>query len=202
MTNAAGAPFIERLIREGARRLSMSASPMLDARLIVGRVLGLDAAELILRGRETPSADSVAAIGALIERRATGEPIAYLFGEKEFYGRVFNLAPGVLVPRPETEHLIEAVRAARDAAASLRILELGVGSGCVLTSLLLHYENAVGVGVDISYKAAMLTQRNLSIAGVGDRARVFVGDWADALDHDFDIVVSNPPYIEAKDMAT
>ncbi len=174
-----------------------------EARLIVAAATGLD------RGRQLsdPSheVDPQAAL-ALARRRAAREPMAYLVGRREFWGLEFLVGPGVLVPRPETETLIEVVLAELpDRNAPLRLLDLGTGTGCLLLTLLSLYANAVGIGIDRSAAALAYATRNRRAHGLEHRALLVQGDWLAAVTGPFDLVVANPPYIapgEARDPET
>jgi release factor glutamine methyltransferase len=136
----------------------------------------------------------VETIRALALRRTTGEPVARLLGEKEFYGLSFALSPETLVPRPDTETLIDAVLATVDRIAQPAILDLGTGSGAILLALLTELPNATGVGVDLSADALATAARNAERLGIARRVQFRQGDWAAGIDRRFDIVVSNPPY--------
>lgn len=131
------------------------------------------------------------------------EPMAYILGEREFWGLPFKVSPAVLVPRPDSETVVEVVLALMpDKARAWRILDLGVGSGCLLLTLLREYPQASGVGLDASPEALAVARQNAEALGVSDRVRLVSGDWrradwARGLGGRFDLVVSNPPYIES-----
>ena len=139
----------------------------------------------------------------LTARRVLREPMAYILGEREFWGLPFKVSPAVLVPRPDSETLIEAALALMpDRQRPWRILDLGLGSGCLLLTLLREYPNASGVGLEVSEEALAVAQANAEALGVAARARLIAGDWRQAdwqqrLGGPFDLLVSNPPYIEA-----
>lgn len=174
---------------------------MLDARVLAKHAFQLDDAGLILDGARVLTGEEEARYGALIARRAAGEPVAYIVGEKEFFGLRFKVAPPVLVPRPDSETLVEAAIAARPADAGLRILDLGTGTGCLLLSLLRVFPNASGVGVDRHPAAAALAAENARALGLADRAAILLADWG-AVEGAFDLVISNPPYIRDGDRNT
>ncbi|HEV2561136.1 MAG TPA: peptide chain release factor N(5)-glutamine methyltransferase [Rhizomicrobium sp.] len=135
----------------------------------------------------------------LIARRAAREPVAYLIGKKEFWSRDFAVGPGALVPRPETETLIEEIlRQFPDRSAPLKILDLGTGTGCILITLLHEYPNARGLGVDASQAALFWARRNA--AGLESRCELRLADWEKIEETGFDIVVSNPPYLSATEL--
>lgn len=192
---------IEAALRAAAQRLSASETPQLDARVIARHVLGLDDAGLILEAKRALTPAETERLDAALARRAAGEPVAYIVGEKEFFGLTFRTAPGVLVPRPDTETLIEAALEARLASGVSRILDLGTGTGCLLLTLLSLFPEAEGTGVDINPQAVRLARENAAALGLGDRARFVAGDWAAPLEGRFDLVVSNPPYIRDGDRA-
>lgn len=158
---------------------------------------------MIAHGRDEARADVARALGELTARRVAREPVAYILGEREFWGLVFKVSPAVLVPRPDSETMIEAALSILpDRARPWRLLDLGLGSGCLLLTLLRELPEAQGVGLEASAEALAVARRNAAELGVLDRARLTAGDWrqagwAEALGGPFDLVVSNPPYIEA-----
>lgn len=172
-----------------------------DARLLLAEALRCAPGDLLLRAdAPVPEAEARAA-RAFAARRAAGEPVARIRGRREFWSLDFLLSPDTLVPRPDTETLVEAALAAcpeRD--APLRILDLGTGTGAILAALLAERPRAFGLGVDRSEGAARTARDNLVRNGLGGRAQVMVGDWGAALAGRFDLVVSNPPYITSAEM--
>lgn len=186
---------LETVLRRAAARLSNSATPQLDVRLIARRVLDLDDAGLIVEGRREVSRDKIKTIEKFVDRRAAGEPMAYILGEKEFYGLSFAVRAPVLCPRPDTETVIEAAQQIFASAPPTSILDLGAGSGCLLISLLSIFPDAVGIGVDKAPHAASLARENLQRHSLLARGSILCGDWMEALRGSFDLIVSNPPYI-------
>jgi release factor glutamine methyltransferase len=167
-----------------------------DARFLLLGTLGLETRDLLLDGGRVLGADEASALDEALTRRLAGEPAARILGTWEFWGLPFRLGPDTLVPRPDTEILVEAALAAvADRAAPLRCLDLGTGSGCILTALLTELPGATGIGLDRSEAALRIARDNAVAAGLGGRAAFLAGDWCDALDGTFDLVVSNPPYI-------
>jgi release factor glutamine methyltransferase len=158
---------------------------------------------LIARGAEPAPAAVAQRLRELTARRVLREPMAYILGEREFWGLPFKVSPAVLVPRPDSETLIEAALALMpDRQRPWRILDLGLGSGCLLLTLLREYPAASGVGMELSEEALAVAQANAEALGVGGRARLIAGDWRQpdwqqGLGGPFDLLVSNPPYIEA-----
>lgn len=191
---------LNRAFAEGGR----PATTDLDARLLVGHGLGLDTTGLILHAERPISESDIARVLALAERRMAGEPVARIVGEKEFWSLTLRLSPETLVPRPDTETVVEAalawvLRQGRE-RGPLTILDLGTGSGAILLALLSELPDASGVGVDIAEGAARTARANAHRLGLGRRARFVVADWDAGIGGRFDIVVSNPPYIEAGDI--
>ena len=137
----------------------------------------------------------------LLQRRLAREPIAYITGHKEFWSMDFEVGPGVLVPRPETETLVElALRALADAVQPYRILDLGTGSACLLVALLKEFPNATGVGIDSSEAALSWAHRNTTHHEMSGRCELSQLDWVGA-QGTFDLIVSNPPYIPSNEIA-
>jgi release factor glutamine methyltransferase len=177
-------------------------APEFDVRILLKLALGLDDAGLVSAGRAPISAQEQACFDRLIARRMTGEPIARIAGEKEFWSRSFKLGAATLVPRPETETLVEvALSIFPDRNAELRVLDLGTGSGILLAAILLERPRAIGVGVDRSEAALRIARENLKGLGLGDRAQFIRGDWSAALATRFDLIVANPPYIASGEIA-
>lgn len=137
----------------------------------------------------------------VLQRRLKHEPLAYIIGRKEFWSLEFEVGPGVLIPRPETETLIEqALAALPDRERPYRVLDLGTGSGCLLVALLKEFPNAFGRGIDCSEQAVGWARRNAGKDGLGRRCELIEGDWAAAAGA-FDLIVSNPPYIPSAEIA-
>ncbi|HEV3490575.1 MAG TPA: peptide chain release factor N(5)-glutamine methyltransferase [Reyranella sp.] len=174
-----------------------------EARLLLAHAAGLSAEQLIARGAEPAPAAVAERLRALTARRVLREPMAYILGEREFWGLPFKVSPAVLVPRPDSETLIEAALALMpDRQRPWRILDLGLGSGCLLLTLLREYPAASGVGLELSEEALAVAQANAEALAVDARARLILGDWQQPdwqqrLGGPFDLLVSNPPYIEA-----
>ncbi|MBB5519147.1 peptide chain release factor N(5)-glutamine methyltransferase [Amphiplicatus metriothermophilus] len=192
-------PTLDQYTRAAAARLGGSDTPQLDARVIVKHAFGLDDAGLILEAGRELTAEEVARLDALVARRAAGEPVAYIVGEKEFWGLSFRVASGVLVPRPDSETLIEAAARRRPPEAALRILDLGTGTGCLVCALLRAFPNATGIALDRSETAARLARANARRLGLAARLTAVCGDWGAPIAGRFDLVVSNPPYIPEGD---
>ena len=179
-------------------------SPELDARLLVGHALGLGHAALMSAGARVLRPEEANAIAALAHRRLAHEPVARILGSKEFWSLPLRIDAATLVPRPETETVVEAALAAIDARGSrsqaLRIADLGTGSGALLLALLSELPNAFGIGSDLSFAALRVARGNARRLGL-TRAAFAACDMAAALRGPFDVIVSNPPYIASGDIA-
>jgi release factor glutamine methyltransferase len=186
------------LLGEGAAALAAAAieNPRFEAGLLLGAATDRSRGRLASHPDEPVAASDAEQYRAFIVRRAAREPMAYVLGRAEFWSLGFAVGPGVLVPRPDSETLIEAAtRAYPDRARSLRVLDLGVGSGCLLLTLLHHFPNARGIGTDTSQRALAYARLNAERLGVDPRAELVEALWAQGVDGPFDIVVSNPPYV-------
>lgn len=170
----------------------------LDARVLAAHAWHVTSAWLIAHDRDTPDADAAARYRQLVERRAAGAPVAYLVGMREFHGRPFHVTPDVLIPRPDTELLVERALAALPPETAADLLDLGTGSGCIAITLALERPGARIVAVDRSPAALAIAARNA--AALGARVELLESDWFAALaGRRFDIIVSNPPYVAATD---
>jgi release factor glutamine methyltransferase len=174
-----------------------------DARLLARWVLGWDAARLIAQGRDPQPPELAASYDAIIERRARREPVAYLVGHQEFWGLDFDVSPAVLIPRPETELIVEAVieRFAKS-AAPLRLADVGTGSGCLAVALARELPRALIVATDTSHEAIAIARRNAAQHGVSERIDLRRTDLLDGIEGPFDLIVSNPPYVPDIDRPT
>jgi len=180
-------------------------TPDLDARILIGHALDLDHAALAAAATRSLGADEESTIAALANRRRAGEPVARILGYKEFWSLPLRVDAATLVPRPETETVVEAALAAIDAGGprsrALRIADLGTGSGALILALLSELPNAFGVGTDASAEALVVARDNAR-RHAPTRARFVACDMAAALRGPFDAIVSNPPYIASTDIAT
>ncbi len=193
------AAAIERLKKAGVD------NPALDARLLAGHALACDRAQLLSQsGRDLNEAE-MEALEALLARRMARESVARIIGRREFWGLDVGLNEATLEPRPDSETLVEAVRRiwpaeSSETPASPHILDLGTGSGCLLLALLHEMPRATGVGIDIDPRAVEQAAANAGALGLGGRAAFRTGDWLKGVAETFDIIVSNPPYIPARDI--
>lgn len=201
---AEGASY-DALLRDTAVALTAAGidNVRFEARLLLSHATGLTIEQLISRGPDAAPVAAATTLRELTARRVRREPMAYILGEREFWGLPFKVSPAVLIPRPDSETVIETVLdLLPDRSRKLRILDLGLGSGCLLLTLLREYPQATGVGIDASEAALAIAQANAEALGVAQRARLSTGDWrqtgwTDQLEGPFDLLVSNPPYIES-----
>jgi release factor glutamine methyltransferase len=179
-------------------------SAELDARLLVGAVLRLDLTGLIAAAARRLTADEAASLDNLARRRIRGEPVSRILAVKEFWGLPLSLTSDTLVPRPDTETVIEAALdlfgAARASGQALRIADLGTGSGAILLALLSEWPDAFGIGTDISEAALRTAKNNAVQLQLASRAAWVACDYAAALRGPFDLIVSNPPYVRSRDI--
>jgi release factor glutamine methyltransferase len=175
----------------------------LDARLLLLAALGISATDLITQPDICLSPDEAKTLAAFTHRRLDHEPVARIVGVREFWGLPFHLSPETLVPRPDTETVVEtALDLLPDRQAPLRIVDFGTGSGCILVALLHELPQATGLGVDLSFGALVTARTNAADNRVGSRCHFALSRWADAVSGPFDLMVSNPPYIASKVIPT
>ncbi len=192
---------IEDLLVEARRQLRAAPfrpSPR-EALLLMARVVGRREAQVLARSRETLTAAQAERFLGLLRRRLAGEPIAYLLGEREFYGRVFRVDRRVLIPRPETEHLVEAALEL-ELPPRPRILDLGTGSGCLAVTLACELPAARVTAADLSPAALAVARQNARRHDAAARVALAASDLASALRTErFDLIVCNPPYVAGAD---
>jgi release factor glutamine methyltransferase len=206
-------PRLEASISIGGARRALARmfaaagldTPALDARVIVGHALRLDHVALAGAAERALDSEESERIAAMAARRLAREPVARIVGIKEFWGLLLRVTPAVLVPRPETETAVEISLAALDIdggrTRSLRIADLGTGSGALLLALLSELPHAFGVGTDVSESALAVARDNAERLRLGERAAFVACDFADALAGTFDLVVANPPYVASGELA-
>jgi len=185
------------LAEAGGRLRAVGAdSPELDARVLLRQVTGHEDAWLIANPDAEIDAEALHGYSELLARREHREPVSQIVGEREFWSRNFRVTADVLTPRADTETLIETVLTRiEDRDASLRILDLGTGSGCILLTLLAECPNATGLGVDMSSAALEVAATNAVALGLSGRVKWQEADWCEGVEGPFDVIVSNPPYI-------
>lgn len=175
----------------------------LDARILLGAALGLDLTGLVAQAARLLSEAETSRLAQYAERRIAGEPVARILGSREFWGLPFRLSEATLVPRPDTETVVELaleIFRERQASHQLRIADIGTGSGAILLALLHDIPGAFGVGTDLSLTALKTARDNAAALGLADRASFVACSYAAALRGPFDLVVSNPPYIPSAEI--
>ncbi len=188
------APNTRAALNEAASLLAkVSDTPRLDAELILAYALNVDRSALLLSYLDAPVPFG---LDDLIARRLAHEPVAYITGEKDFWSLTLRVAPGVLIPRPDSETLIEAAITHFGDAAPKSILDLGTGSGALLLASLAHWPQAAGIGVDSADAALEIARGNAARLGLAGRAMFRLGDWATDIEAAFDLILCNPPYVE------
>lgn len=191
------------LLRQSAETLERAGcdTPGLDARLLLQFVSGLTHADIVSSPERELSEEHSARFQKLLKRRANGEPVSRLVGMREFYGREFVISPDVLDPRPDTEILIDAAAAILKRSQTASFLDMGAGSGAIAVTLLCECADATGVATDVSEAALDIAGQNAERLGVRDRLKLVRTSWAEGISGEFDLVVSNPPYIASNDIA-
>ena len=190
-------------IDRAARRLKSVGipGPRSEARLLMGYALGLSRETVFGHADRPVTPGQAKRFESAIRRRVSREPAARILGCREFWSLPFRVTAATLIPRPETETVIEAaLEAAGGRARAIDILDLGTGTGCLLLALLSELADARGLGVDASAAALKVAAANASALGLSDRARFRLGDWAEGLRQRFDLIVANPPYIRADEI--
>ncbi|MEX6724842.1 peptide chain release factor N(5)-glutamine methyltransferase [Parapedomonas caeni] len=169
--------------------------PRLDAEVLLAEALGLPRLAMLV-DLDAPVPDDVRArVEAWVARRTMAEPVAYIVGHREFWSLDFTVTPATLIPRPDSETLVQAAVAAWPRQTPLRVLDLGTGSGCLLLAVLHEFPRATGLGVDRSAAALAVAAGNARVLELEDRATFVTGDWGSAIAGPFDCILANPPYI-------
>ncbi len=204
---------VSHLLRLGSARLclrdDLQETATQDARQLLQMATGLSRVEMLATPERAVGAEVADRYDALLERRLRAEPVQYLRGSQEFYGREFAVSPAVLIPRPETELIVDTVlRLFADRAWPLRMADVGTGSGVLAVTLALEYPHSMAVGLDVSPEALAVARMNAEALGLG--RRMLMGDvrfsesdlLAAVHDESFDVIVSNPPYVPLVDLPT
>lgn len=183
----------EALAEAAVRLAAASETARLDAELLMAHAFGVERETLLLQrlDHEVPTS-----FGSLVDRRRAHEPVAYITGRRAFWTIELEVGPGVLIPRPDSETLIEAAVARFGKKGPATILDLGTGPGTLLLAALDQWPEAIGTGVDNSDEALAYARRNAERLGLADRARIVSGEWGEGLDQRYDLILSNPPYVE------
>ena len=184
---------VKQALREAALRLAaVSDTARLDAELLMAHALGVERQTLLL----DPARFAVPpGFAPLVERRLASEPVAYIVGYRDFWTIRLAVGPGALIPRPDSETLIEAALAHFGARAPRHILDLGTGPGTLLLAAMSEWPDARGLGIDASETALGYARANIAALGLDGRAAVRIGDWTAGIDGPFDLILGNPPYI-------
>ena len=193
---------IKTILHQANKTLSNSsiASAQLDSEILLSKVIKKDRKYLILNTNEELKKENIQLFDFLVKRRKKGEPIAYLINKKEFWTQNFYINQNVLIPRPDTEHLVEETLRLFNVNSKLSILDIGTGSGCILLSILKERRNFYGTGIDISKKAINVACFNAKIHQLNNRVRFYNSDVDKFLIGKYDLIISNPPYIKRKDL--
>jgi release factor glutamine methyltransferase len=195
---------IGELLQAATQRLQAAGieAPGREARLLLGHASGLSTTRIMAYPERAIAAEPMQAFDRLVERRVAREPMSRILGSREFWSMNFRVTPATLDPRPDSETIVEAaLDCLPDRNAAAPIIDFGTGTGCLLLAILSERPNAWGLGIDRSEAAARVAAENARALGFADRARFAVGDWDGALGHEVDLIVSNPPYIPAGDIA-
>jgi len=189
---------IENILNEGINILQKNkiANPQLDSEILLSNSIKRDKKHIILNPKEILNSEQLGKFKSLIERRKKGEPIAYLINKKEFWKDEFFVNKDVLIPRPDSELIIEQVLKIYSKDVQLQILDIGTGSGCILLSILKERSNFYGTGIDISKKSINVSKFNAKQLNLTNRVKFFHSSVDNFNNGKYDIIVSNPPYIE------
>jgi release factor glutamine methyltransferase len=197
-------PNLVETLRAAEQRLALAGvdNARLDARILIAEALHLDRAQLLSQTERVLTKDEADGIERLIIRRERREPVARILGHREFWSLTFDLNEATLVPRPESETLVEAAlwHFRERSEDPLRLLDLGTGSGCLLLALLHEFSESTGLGIDSAAQAIDQARTNAEKLGLGARATFRVNDWIKGIAERFDLIVSNPPYIRHEEI--
>ena len=192
---------IKNLLNESSKKLDFLSNELakLDSEILLSKVISKDRKYLILNPEKKINDENSKLFNNLIERRKKGEPIAYIIKKKEFWKLDFYIDKNVLIPRPDTELIVEEVLKLYNAKHKLSVLDIGTGSGCILLSILRERKNFFGVGIDISKKALNVARFNAKIHHLENRTKFYKSDVDKFLFGKYDLIISNPPYIKKQD---
>ena len=192
---------ILKLINSGSKQLKIYniGTSRLDSEILLAKILNKKREELLTNLNQKVTTQTVQNFNKLIARRSSKEPIAYIFKEKEFWSKIFFVDKNTLIPRPETELMVEKIIKIFE-KQKIRILDIGTGTGCILISILSELRNSSGVGVDISQKAIQMAVKNSKKHGLTSKIKFYRKSFTEIYNHKFDLIVSNPPYIRSQDI--
>ena len=193
---------IQTILNQASKTLnnSSSASFKLDSEILLSEVIKKSRQYLILNSNEELKKENIKLFNYLLKRRKKGEPIAYLINKKEFWKQNFYINQNVLIPRPDTELLVEETLKLFNVNSKLNILDIGTGSGCILLSILNERKNFYGTGIDISKKAINVARFNAKMLQLSNRTKFYNSDVDKFLIGKYDLILSNPPYIKQEDL--
>ena len=193
---------IQTLLNQASKTLdnSSNTSSKLDSEILLSKIIKKNRKYLILNSNEELKKENIKSFDYLVKRRKKGEPIAYLINKKEFWKQNFYINQNVLIPRPDTETLVEETLKLFNVNSKLNMLDIGTGSGCILLSILKERRNFFGTGIDISKKAINVARFNAKMHQLSNRVKFYNSDVDKFLIGKYDLVVSNPPYIKRQDL--
>jgi len=193
---------IQTLLNQASKTLdnSSNTSSKLDSEILLSKIIKKNRQYLILNSNEELKKENIKSFDYLVKRRKKGEPIAYLINKKEFWKQNFYINQNVLIPRPDTETLVEETLKLFNVNSKLNMLDIGTGSGCILLSILKERRNFFGTGIDISKKAINVARFNAKMHQLSNRVKFYNSDVDKFLIGKYDLVVSNPPYIKRQDL--
>ena len=193
---------IQTLLNQASKILEKSSnfSSKLDSEILLSEVIKKNRQYLLLNSNEELKKENIKSFNYLVKRRKKGEPIAYLINKKEFWKQNFYVNQNVLIPRPDTELLVEETLKLFNVNLKLNILDIGTGSGCILLSILKERRNFIGTGIDISKKAINVARFNAKMYQLSNRVKFYNSDIDKFLIGKYDLVLSNPPYIRQQDL--
>ena len=189
---------IENILTQAFKELSNSniKNANLDCEVLLSNIINKDREYVILNPKKNLDKKYIDIFNNLIDRRKKNEPIAYLINKKEFWKETFYIDKNVLIPRPDTEHIVEEVLKLTQNNSKSHVLDIGTGSGCILLSILKERKNFIGTGIDISKKCIKVSKYNAKRLELDNRTKFYISDVDNFLIGKYDVVVSNPPYIE------